>query len=231
MTYHKSASEFDQISHFFQYAFMALFLCDVTAMTCREPDNVPLEIASSLYDMYTADVRSDFSQFKIPCSDPCSEGMGKLCRNVTTSIEINNRHGLNVNDGQTSTEGGRCGIPLTDGRVVVDMGLYKRTKCPWTYEVDVDNNRLPKRITRAVCACRHCHRGRCVPVMTYEPVVRRECDNVTGVFRYRKYLEQVPAACVCVASERAEHLSHARMNSRWKLKVLLWFFGYILFFY
>lgn len=58
--------------------------------------------------------------------------------------------------------------------------------CPWTFGKNVDNDRVPRELWEAKCACRcglrrtDCLQYRCVPVYTYVTVLRRKnCTNVT----------------------------------------------------
>ena len=89
-----------------------------------------------------------------------------------------------------------------------------KTPCKWNYVQDIEDDRIPRVIAKAVCTCRDCHRGTCQNVYSYIPVLKKQCNEVTGVFRYQEYIYKVPVACVCVRSKPAGTPSGSRFGKK-----------------
>ncbi|XP_041467491.1 interleukin 17-like protein [Lytechinus variegatus] len=83
----------------------------------------------------------------------------------------------------------------------------QRALCPYKMVTDIDNQRFPREISYARCACTQCvnssntgflprGRAKCLPVTRQtEVLIRGDCDE--GVYSFKKVLIQVPVACVC----------------------------------
>lgn len=167
--------------------------------TCTDPDRSSLEIASALYDLYTGDEFANFSLNIIPCRS--SENVITSSTIVTSQCEHN------------QAPEGSCSVPQNGGAVVTESGNYNGATCFWNYVIDFDNDRIPKQLAKAVCACSHCHRGSCRPVNSYIPVLRKECDIVSGMYVYRKYLQELPVGCACIRARRVSQGSVFRHRS------------------
>ena len=167
---------------------------------CMEPDNVSLEVANALLDIYADDRYSNFSLNVIPC--------------LTSSEVIRNTASYNNgNSLQEQTPSGACVIPQNGGNVITDNERHNGEMCPWDFVVDFDENRFPKRLAKAVCKCDHCHRGSCRPIHSYIPVLRKECNWNTSRYVFNKYVEEVPVGCRCVRAIRALQGSEFRHRS------------------
>ena len=89
----------------------------------------------------------------------------------------------------------------------------KRATCPWHLVMDIDKNRIPVNIMKATCTCDSCYRnngsrghaGRCEPVETFTPVIRKVC--VRGVYVYFVDIESVPLGCTCIRIPHQEKMS------------------------
>ena len=80
---------------------------------------------------------------------------------------------------------------------------YKST-CPWYIYLNYDEDRLPKTIAMAKCACSNCtsvsnnisENGRCEEVNSYSPVIRRKWC-LDGHPQYYVTIETIPVGCTC----------------------------------
>ncbi|XP_063956596.1 uncharacterized protein LOC129263557 [Lytechinus pictus] len=105
-----------------------------------------------------------------------------------------------------------CNSSLFD---VTQEKREQRALCPYKMVTNVDNQRFPREISYASCACNKCvnsintdflprSRAKCLPVTRQTEVLRRgQCDVSTGVYRFHKELIQVPVACVCTRTRSA----------------------------
>lgn len=174
----------------------ALFFVDLSFVSsnesCLSQTNSSHHIKNRLYEQYT-DFIDEFSLYNIPCY---------TSRSMTRHSD-HHHHRTNHPD----TE---CDIPQYGGPVGSDVTLYARATCPWTYVVDYDAERVPKRIAKAVCSCLHCQRARgvCEPVKSYIPVVKKLCES--GSWRFHKSIVEVPVGCVCIRGIRARTLTPVR---------------------
>ncbi|XP_061194355.1 interleukin 17-like protein [Saccostrea echinata] len=79
--------------------------------------------------------------------------------------------------------------------------------CPTYREIDIDVNRIPKKIVQRRCMCTNClpifdgsmgrrSFSRCVPTFQYQMVLRRVgCNN--GVYEYKPVMEPFVVGCSC----------------------------------
>ena len=91
----------------------------------------------------------------------------------------------------------------------------ERSVCPWKFQKNIDQNRIPREITEAVCrvrntevcgqstASRHvirngCEKHECREVKYYITVLRRISPDSN---HYVEILEPVSAGCTCMCSE------------------------------
>ncbi|KAL3857124.1 hypothetical protein ACJMK2_011819 [Sinanodonta woodiana] len=78
--------------------------------------------------------------------------------------------------------------------------------CPWSFDMDYDENRTPVSLARARCSCDKClprsgdynGHGKCLPVMAFIPVVRRRCKTDANEYEYKGLLESVAVGCTCI---------------------------------
>ncbi|XP_053376448.1 interleukin 17-like protein [Mercenaria mercenaria] len=160
-----------------------------TISACTDPNNLSLELANALYDLYTDERFVNFSLNIIPC--------------LTSNNIIRNSPERSQEDAQNQAPAGSCLIPQNGGSVITDDGNNNREMCPWSFVIDYDNNRIPKQLAKAVCQCAHCHRGSCRPINSYIPILRKECDLNSGKYVFSKYIEEVPVGCRCIRARRA----------------------------
>ena len=88
--------------------------------------------------------------------------------------------------------------------------------CPWKVVLNTDIDRFPQTIAEAKCSCdkciervrnncpsnkRRCFQltGKCVPVMTRIPVIRRICKRHSDTYEYIAQNEAIASGCTCVA--------------------------------
>ncbi|XP_070687628.1 interleukin-17C-like [Pempheris klunzingeri] len=87
-----------------------------------------------------------------------------------------------------------------------------RSLAPWTYRIDVDDDRLPSKIAFAECLCSGCIINRHESmsynsVLVFGPLlVRRktECLDEPGKYAAKKELIQVPVGCTCVVPKQTK---------------------------
>ncbi|KAL3857120.1 hypothetical protein ACJMK2_011815 [Sinanodonta woodiana] len=83
-------------------------------------------------------------------------------------------------------------------------GLNSVSSCPWSIEMETDNYRFPNQIARARCRCSSCKssdRGKCQPIESYIPVVRKYCDIRSLRYEYVPCVEKVPVGCACIPNK------------------------------
>lgn len=84
----------------------------------------------------------------------------------------------------------------------------KRSISPWTYRIDVDENRFPQKLAFAKCLCNHCistYTGKetsalnSVLITQSMLVLRKEtCPEDKSKYTFRIEYLSVPVACTCV---------------------------------
>ena len=195
-----------QIEHLFYYEFQKLlsmvilvqsfakFGIRVHAHPADLNHNNPVRtfrIASALYDLFT-DIEYEKASYNIvPCYREHSE------MNIT-SLHQDRPYHRSSKDADSEV----CHFPQYGGDVNTE-GDYSK-ECPWRFEIDYNEWRIPPSIAMAVCECQHCHRGRCVPIFAYVPALTEECDEHAGLCGFRKYVLEVPVGCSCEQHRRAD---------------------------
>ena len=163
--------------------------------TCQEPANEKLEIASALYEIYTDLAYRNFTLNNVACfKDALNMPIVTLDKKrIPRKCKSRRRgkHALN------------CLEDEIDGSQKHNGAASIQTACKWNYVQDIEDDRIPRLIAKAQCACQHCHRGNCQHVYSYIPVLKKRCNRVTGVFVYKKFIYEVPVGCVCVQSKTA----------------------------
>ena len=155
----------------------------------NNPDRA-FRIASALYDLFT-DIEYEKASYNIvPCYLEHSE------RNI--SLHQDRPYHRSSKDADSEV----CHFPQHGGDVNTE-GDYSK-ECPWRFEIDYNESRIPPSIAMAVCECQHCHRGRCVPIFSYVPALTEECDEHAGLCGFRKYVLEVPVGCSCEQHRRAD---------------------------
>lgn len=114
--------------------------------------------------------------------------------------------------------------PITCDPSYVHMA--ERSTCPWRFQKNVDNNRIPVEITEAVCRVRNtnacgstttglqnirngCENQECREVKYYTKVLRRYSADID---EYREVFEPISAGCTCMCSE-LKHIPDTGRNS------------------
>ncbi|CAG2235239.1 unnamed protein product [Mytilus edulis] len=114
--------------------------------------------------------------------------------------------------------------PITCDPSYVHMA--ERSTCPWRFQKNVDNNRIPVEITEAVCRVRNtnacgstttglqnirngCEKQECREVKYYTKVLRRYSADID---EYREVFEPISAGCTCMCSE-LKHIPDTGRNS------------------
>ena len=174
---------------------------------CIHHPDKELLIAQALSDMYTQQEYSKFSFNIVPCY------RAHTVTNITTLPPEMRQTCHNMKHGVSD----RCHFPEFSGSVSnSNHELQDFMACPVNYKVDFDELRTPSHIAMAVCECRHCYRGRCIPIFSYLPVVMAECNMSSAFFEYRKSILEVPVGCACVNHRLAgsHGNTHRRHSSR-----------------
>ena len=155
---------------------------------CTHHPERELHLASALYEFYTHPDYSKFTFNIVPCyrGNSSEERQPRSC------------------DGRLESDSQSCHFPEFGGAVQNNHGHLDNTMCPSIFVVDYNQTRIPSQITMAVCDCRHCHRGRCVPVLSFLPVLVLECNRETSYFEYVKSILEVPIGCACKRHRLAE---------------------------
>ncbi|KAL3857123.1 hypothetical protein ACJMK2_011818 [Sinanodonta woodiana] len=68
--------------------------------------------------------------------------------------------------------------------------------CPLSFDMDYNENMIPVSLARA--RCNYNGHGKCLPVMTFIPVVRRLCTTDENEYEYKGLLESVAVGCTCI---------------------------------
>lgn len=162
-------------------------LCLVASRTRRKSEQTeftnPGRQANALYDLFTDPEYQKFSFHIVPCY------------RTQSLANITGLHGQSsANDYKYST-GQLCHFPELSGDVSTNENFYE---CPWRYKIDYNEFRIPRTIAMVECECRHCHRGRCMPVFSYLPVLHEECDGNMTVCKYQKAIVEVAVGCACL---------------------------------
>ncbi|XP_077309502.1 interleukin-17C [Lithobates pipiens] len=86
--------------------------------------------------------------------------------------------------------------------------ISERSISPWTYRIDVDEDRFPQKLAFAQCLCNHCistttgkqdHALNSVAVDQSMLVLRKEtCPHDESKYTFRMEFLRVPVACTCV---------------------------------
>lgn len=84
------------------------------------------------------------------------------------------------------------------------------TKCSWRYEVDYDEERIPRKLIRAVRNHRFCYKGTCHPLKTPVQTLNKSCDRSSGVFQYEEKITEIPVGYHCVPSIKARRGNRLR---------------------
>lgn len=115
----------------------------------------------------------------VHCDNPLSLSFTKLSQDMFTESQYAARMG-NIS-GKSQCEDFRMDATFRSYPPTNEVGT-----CPWTFGKNVDNDRVPRELWEAKCACRcglhraDCLQYRCVPVYTYVTVLRRKnCTTVT----------------------------------------------------
>ena len=160
---------------------------------CTYQPNKEVQIANAFYELYTNPLLRDFSFNIVPCyRENTDSKVTRIIPEVRQSC-----HKL-LQPSQI------CRFPEFSG--VVDNnhdGKFTSTACPWSFKIDYNESRIPSQIAMAVCECAHCHRGRCVPVMSYIPVLMVGCNRETLLFEYTPSILEVPTGCTCARHQLA----------------------------
>ncbi|KAL3857122.1 hypothetical protein ACJMK2_011817 [Sinanodonta woodiana] len=148
---------------------------EIRVVTCREPENVTDLIGRELLAMY----ETEFTFKIVPNYESLQD-----------TIFVDDHHSRRV------LIYGQDTCPKTLHR---QGDLADHAICPWSVEMHHDQNRIPKNIARAKCSCITCRRtsGRCSPIMSFLPVVRKTCNIITGLYQYNGIIESVPVGCTC----------------------------------
>lgn len=115
----------------------------------------------------------------VHCDNPLSLSFTKSSQDMFTESQYAAQIG-NIS-GKSQCEDFRMDATFRSYPPTNEVGI-----CPWTFGKNVDNDRVPRELWEAKCACRcglrrtDCLQYRCVPVYTYVTVLRRKnCTNVT----------------------------------------------------
>ena len=147
----------------------------------HNPDRAS-RIASALYDLYTDPTYGQASFNIVPCYREHAD------INITSIQQDRLYHRPTKN-----IDNGICHFPENSGDFNTENNWSK--ECPWRFEVDYNERRIPRRVAMAVCECQHCHRGQCVPIFSYIPALIEECDEYSGTCEFRKHVLELPVGC------------------------------------
>lgn len=105
-----------------------------------------------------------------------------------------------------------------DCRIRKSKSLAFGSTCPWRIMVTTDEDRFPRQMFTAECACKSC-RGRkkskfqCQPIIFPTKVLRqkyatggkKECEDVNGevTFKYEEVFEPIVTGCTCSRESKA----------------------------
>lgn len=107
-----------------------------------------------------------------------------------------------------------CSTMLSVDETKQEFGLNEISTCPWTVSLNIDPDRIPSSIPEAECSCDQCvqydgecsrsrrrpcysYKGRCEKVLSSKVVIRRHCNQITGVYEYTSGLLPVAVGCTC----------------------------------
>ena len=147
--------------------------------------------ASALYDLYTDPAYGQASFNIVPCYREHAD------INITSIQQDRLYHRPTKDIGN-----GICHFPEDSGDINTENNWSK--ECPWRFEVDYNERRIPRRVGMAVCECQHCHRGQCVPIFSYIPSLIEECDEYSGICEFKKHVLELPVGCSCEKHRRAD---------------------------
>lgn len=117
----------------------------------------------------------------------------------------------------------RVELPISCDPGYVEMA--ERSTCPWRFQKNIDENRIPREITEAVCRASNsgvcgratsrnqtirngCRKHECREVKYFTKVLRRFSPNTN---EYREVLEPISAGCTCMCSA-LRPFSHSGRN-------------------
>lgn len=95
-------------------------------------------------------------------------------------------------------------IPLDCSLADVYNHISKRSSCPWRFELNVDENRIPREIFEAKCRTRHCSGSviggcelqRCEEIKHFTFVKRRVSEST-----FKSILEPIAVGCTCACKK------------------------------
>jgi len=91
----------------------------------------------------------------------------------------------------------------------------RKSGCRWRYEIDLDEDRVPNKIVKAVRTRRYCYKGMCRSLKSKVRTLRKKCDNKTGMFSYEEVMEEIVTGYYCEAATQARsNRPHRRMAMR-----------------
>ena len=142
-------------------------------------------------------------------------------------------HGMDYAEGQLPfisenfKQINKSNMPIECDRYFVHMS--ERSVCPWKFQKNIDNNRIPREITEAVCRAKNtaacgtatvglqtvrngCLKHECREVKYFTKVLRRN-STVESEKQFIPVLEPISAGCTCMCSElkRMTNLQRLRM--------------------
>ena len=164
--------------------------------SCTNHPDQQLQIANALFKLYTDPDLSRFSYNIVPCYRENVNNDKDMISGIKPVFTPKCRRHSQVDQ--------NCKFPEYSG--VVDNSLASKhgsRTCPWSYRVDYNEMRIPSQIATVVCECKHCHRGRCVPIMSYIPILLIHCNKKTKYFDYTPSILEVSTGCACAQHKLA----------------------------